>query len=198
MNISKALIIQTLVAALLCACSKADEATWKEEVKLHDGRIIQVERRATRGENDFPNPGRGSLGENELVYEPLNAHWHSRKRAADWVLSFDVFDGTAYLVIDGAGAQYCKAHGPNIYNAQFLKWAGDHWLNVGQNGVPLAQLTQNMSLNYWGSTSAGDASGLMTWHQKLERAAGEHFPQPLVERLGDRTCGHDLPYFFQK
>lgn len=195
--------LETLCAICLLglgACSSADEAKWTEQVKLHDGRIIQLERRATRGHDDFPNPGRGSLGENELSYEARDVHWHNAKRSAGWILSFDIFDGVPYLIVSGAGAEYCKAHGPAIYNAKFLRWENGAWVNVGQAGVPLARMKRNVAMNYWGATVAGDAAGRMTWRPKIEdRRLGDGGYQPVTDWLDERdeTCGKALPYLFK-
>ena len=110
-----------VVAKKLLMESGRREVRWTEEVKLHDGRIVQLERSARKIEDTLLNPTGGRLDGNDLFYRPLNVRWKSAPRSADWVLAFDVFDGVPHLVLDGAGWQYCKGNPPAFSGRQ--KWS---------------------------------------------------------------------------
>ena len=196
------IIVTVLLSCMLLACRLTDEARWTEEVKLHDGRKIQVERYVTRGSSDFPNPGRGSLGKNYLVYAPMGVHWQNEPRDAAWILSFDIVDGTPYLVIDSAYYEYCKAHGPETYDVRFFKWQNGTWQLVTQDTFPIDSATLNVSRHYWGGTAAEDANGFMSWSQK---ATSEPYSDNVAQSLrswlnerGGRTCGSRLPQLYKK
>jgi len=57
--------IATTIAMLLAACG-TDTIEWKEEVLLHDGRMIVVERKAKADSSGFPDANRGRFLEFEL------------------------------------------------------------------------------------------------------------------------------------
>ena len=188
------------MALLSTSCRRVDEARWSEEVMLHDGRIVQVQRRATRASSDFPNPGRGTLGENELAYEPMGVRWHNAPRSPDWLLSFDIFDGTPYLAIRGAGWEYCRDHGPESYDLTLLKWVDGKWERIPEAQFPLEKVTQNISMRYWGQTQEKDARGGMTWQMKIDKDYyGRGGPEPLVDWVTRRRqkCGQTLPHLFK-
>jgi len=175
------------------------EAHWLEEVKIQDGRIVQLERRAAMIGDTLLNPTGGRLDGTEFVYRPLNAKWKSAPRTAGWVLAFDIVDGVPYAVIDGAGWEYCRDHGPDSYDVTLLKWANSAWIRMPEAAFPLSRLTQNVSMDYWGNTAEKDASGVMTWQAK----AGKDFypsgePQRLMNWLNQRRrkCGQTLPHLF--
>jgi hypothetical protein len=90
------LILAFLTLVALSACGKSiDVAEWTEEVKLSDGTMVTVWRKARAYSGGFPNANRGRNIDFEFGYEPLNVKWAatiSPTFVRDPV-SFDVIDG---------------------------------------------------------------------------------------------------------
>jgi hypothetical protein len=65
-------MLLALAAAFLNACGQSiDTAEWTEEVKLSDGTLVTVWRKARAYSSGFPNSPRGRNIDFELKYEPL-------------------------------------------------------------------------------------------------------------------------------
>lgn len=91
----KRIFLAIIIAPMLTGC--VDTAHWTEEVKLHDGKTIQIERTIRANHSGFPNANRGSDIDSELIYKPLNIHWSGKK--SNNLVSFEIFNGSAYLTI---------------------------------------------------------------------------------------------------
>jgi hypothetical protein len=48
------ILVSALLSASLAACGD-DVVTWTEDVELHDGKVIKLERRAVQGASGFPS-----------------------------------------------------------------------------------------------------------------------------------------------
>lgn len=55
-----------------------DHVRWTEEVKLSDGKVIQIQRHGELTESGFPAQKRGLDKYHEICYPPMNIHWKSR------------------------------------------------------------------------------------------------------------------------
>ena len=172
-----ALLAVAMTGMAACGLYGTDVAQWTEEVKLHDGTMIVIERHATRGKSSFPNPGRGPLGIAELWYRPMNIHY--KGGGGGYILSFEIVDGTAYMANMGWG---CNMNGPNGYKLRFFRWDGKKWLQIPQNEFPLQLATVNVSTDYWGYTSRDDQSGFLSWDAKVKRSRwDQNYGEPLEQ-----------------
>ena len=168
----------TLVMAGMTACGSLapDEAKWTEEVKLHDGTFVTIERRATRNKG-IDSHHRGRLKDNELWYKPMNIYWKNSPRTAGWILSFEIVDGIAYLVVDTPSRKNCnimESKGEDGYYISFLQWKNGEWIPIPQDEFPLHLATMNIYRYYWGYTSVEDAHGFLSWNEKVARADGRY------------------------
>lgn len=141
------------------ASCRTDVAEWQEEVRLHDGQIVVVNRRAVACAGGFPNASRGRDLEFEFRYEPMNIHWKGKPSRAP--VSFEIFNGTAYLTLYINDLASCQGQPPERYLAQFLKWDTDKWIEIPQSEFPTDLALLNLHSEYWGHTKAGDAKGLI-------------------------------------
>ena len=192
------LFVSTACFIALTAHSKGiDVAEWNEEVKLSDGRMVTVWRRARAHSAGFPNARRGSNIDFEIRYEPLGVRWkdevsHSHVREP---VSFDIIDGVPILVLYVGDREGCRNRPPNDYSAQFLKWFDNQWIDVPQAQFPVERALMNLYTRYWGRTTKDDARGLITWQLKAERN-GFYADRPDTVKSyftrGARTCESNL------
>lgn len=173
------LLLSASVLASLSGCGP-DVAKWKEEVLLHDGRIIVVERTAKAEPRGFLGAVRGRDLEFELKYEPLSIYW----RGTPSQDAIEIFDGIPYLIVwPGNESNFCKEKPSTTLPIRVLKMQGKQWIDIDPNTFPVDQAHFNLYLDYWGRNQREDARGLITWEEKAERDA---YPivtlDPLVRR----------------
>ena len=150
---------------------KTDVAEWREEVRLHDGQVVQVWRRAKACAGGFPSASRGRDLEFEFRYDPMGVHW--RGSANRKPRAFEIFDGVPYLVLYMMDRKSCDGQPPDRYQAQFLKWEKGQWIDVPQQEFPSEKALLNLHNDYWGHTSKGDAKGLIGVDAKYNGAGEE-------------------------
>ena len=129
--------------------------SWKEEVLLHDGQKIIVERSQSYG--GFSEPGQGApVKEHRLVFTPPGS-----KKSITWtsgygeelgrtnfnLLAVHVLDGTPYLVVE---PNLCLSYGkwgrPNPPYV-FFKYEGSEWKRIDLDAFPAAFKTVNVVIN---------------------------------------------------
>jgi hypothetical protein len=185
--------IAMALTGLLPACSDGiDVAEWTEEVKLHDGRMIDVWRRARRGSSGFPNANRGALLDTELRDPITGAAWKSGIYRNP--CSFEIFDGVPHMTLWIRDRESCRAKPRTDYQTQFLRWTGAAWLDVPQRDFPVGRALMNLSLEFWGGSTADDYKGRIGWDEK--RLTGNRSPMDTVQTYferGSRYCAgfHD-------
>ena len=162
-----------MVAMSLAGCNGVDKAHWTEEVRLHDGRMIVVERRASRVHEGFPNAKRGAEIDYDLVYAPMNVHWHGLAPRSP--VSFEIFDATPYLVLYADGLNFCQGKDPKHYAAQFFRWNSRQWVEITQAQFPINDSIANLDAAWWGATADDDPHGLVTWKEKAGR--NSYYPE---------------------
>jgi hypothetical protein len=159
-----ALLAAVLVAAVGCS-PNVDEARWSEEVLLHDGTLIVIERQAKRKPSGFPDTRRGALLHESLRYAPLGVEWkiddHTRS-----AFSFELFDGVPHLVIYMRVREWCREKDPKQFTAEFYRWEGGRWVEMQQDQFPTRRALKNLYRAYWGQTREADAKGLVSWGEK--------------------------------
>lgn len=185
-----------LILAALTGCGP-DVARWKEEVLLHDGRMIVVERMAKAAKGGITAP-RGRDLEFEISYKPLGIYWHDT--SGNQQTALEIFDGIPYLVIvyPGDPRIFCKDKPPGTLPIQVLKMQGKEWIAVNTDSFPVDIANFNLHQRYWGNKASEDAKGLITWTHKEDMDA---YPivkwDPLIRRpykfrehfiRNDHTC----------
>ena len=189
-----------LVTPLHGGCAGIDTAQWTEEVKLHDGTMIKIKRKARRQSSGFPTAHRGPLIEQELLYKPLGIYWKNVIAEDGRLdpLSFEVFDGFAYLTLSIESEELCNGKLPSDYSAQFLSWRNGEWKEVAATDFPFEKALINVYEGYWGRDSSEDAKELVKWEEKASkdgfiratRFGSEIVPQNLKAYLDIRfKCG---------
>jgi hypothetical protein len=175
----------TLSSSFAACGRRYDEAIWTEEVKLHDGKMIQVWRRATRQPSGFPVAPRGRELEVELRYEPSNVHW--KGDGTRQPLSFEIFDGVPHLVLFVRERKWCEGKPSEEIPAEFFAWKLDGWQQIPKSSIPLNTALANLYIRYWGHGPDDDAKGLITWPIKAKEDS--FFPNApnTVQRWYERT-----------
>ena len=192
------LIFVLASTAVLSACGKSiDVAEWTEEVKLSNGTMVTVSRKARAYSGGFPNSTRGRNIDFEFRYPPLNLRWAatiSPTFVRDPV-AFDILDGVPYLVLYVGDREYCRGRPKTDYTTQFLRWANGQWVEVPQSQFPVDRVPMNLYARYWGHSTADDAKGLVSWVDKAERDGfNPQHPDTIKSYFerGHRDCENSL------
>lgn len=175
-------------AAPLISCgASVDVVTWIEQVKLHDGRFIDVSRRASRQHSGFPSSYRGPVIDYGLSYQLTrwSGPW-SRTPA-----SFEIFDGIPHLVVF-IGDLTCNSKPADAYGALFYRFEGGAWVEVSQKDFPTALALMNLVEDFWGQTAESDPRGRLLWEKKAGMgdftAATPYTIDAFFTEFSNRTC----------
>ena len=172
---------ETLALAALLAltsCSQIDTAHWTEEVFLHDGRMIVIERIARAHPRGLLSDSRGADIEFEIHHAPLGIHWKGTKQQD----ALEVFDGVAYIeVAVGNETEFCKGKPQSTLPIKVLKQQGDQWVEIDPSTFPTKVGLWNLYRGYWGNKPSEDATGLITWEFKSGRD-GYPFVNPKMDQ----------------
>lgn len=187
-------IVASIAVLSLNACGKSiDVAEWTEEVKLSDGTMVTVWRKARAYSGGFPNSSRGRNIDFEFRYAPLNVRWAatlSETLNRDPV-SFDIIDGVPHLVLYVGDREGCRNRLKADYTAQFLRWVNGQWVEVPQVQFPVDRALMNLSGDYWGYTPKDDYKGLVRWEEKRLRGGTAHTSPDTIRSYferGHRVC----------
>jgi hypothetical protein len=150
----------------LTACGGVETASWTEEVRLHDGRFIEVSRKAmaTKG-GMLSDAGQGGLKGFELKYAPMGVDWKG-----PWGLepvSFELFEGVPYLLLDIRETARCRNKNDTDYPLIIMRWRNGQWEEMAQGDVPLEKASMNL-FGHWavGSYKYDPTKGRITWEIK--------------------------------
>jgi hypothetical protein len=172
----------------LSACTGVDEMRWKEQVWLNNGQFILIDRHATARKSGFPDTRRGPVVEQTIRYSPMGFDW-STKRPPEHPISFDIIDGSAYLVTIPTTdpKKFCIGKEAGSYVAMFYKFSGGEIREVRREDVPFEKLANNITGDsQWGYVKEQDRTYL-SWSDVADSTA-----QP---RAGPPKR---LPAFFKK
>ena len=159
------LILAFVYFAALSACGKSIDVTeWTEEVKLHEGQMVTVWRKARAYSGGFPNARRGRDIDFELKYAPMSVEWKGSWNRVPF--SFEIIDGVPYLALHIKDTQSCSNRPQTDYSAQFLRWSKGQWIEVKQADFPVEKALMNLSVDYWGRSTADDYRGFIRWADK--------------------------------
>ena len=140
------------------------EIKWTEEVRLHDGKIIQIKRRMELTESGFPVQRRGRPKFHEFCYAPMGVYWKSRPGYRPEL--FDIVNGRAYAKVSlGHDCTRCMLHGYPESDALYFAWDGGAWKKVEYKDFP-SVLQLNLLLSAQQANPADDAHGLVTLAEK--------------------------------
>ena len=67
---------------------------------------------------------------------------------------------------------------------QFLRWSGQIWEDIPQKDFPTERALMNLSLEFWGSSTADDYKGHIRWDDK--RLTGKRNPTDTVKTYFER------------
>jgi hypothetical protein len=188
------LTLAMMASVLLAACSGTDTIEWKEEVLLHDGRMIVIERKAKAASSGFPNANRGRYLEFELHYKPMNIHWKGTLQQG----AFEIIDQTPYLVLWLNGlTDFCKGRPPTDLPIKVLKLQGQEWIEIPQSEFPMDRANYNLYHSYRGNKASEDAKGLITWKHK---GSWDSYPIPPGSHMSNNIPRRPYKFreFFEK
>lgn len=151
----------------LGGCAPTD-IKWMEEVKLHDGKVIQLKRRTELTSSGFPVQKRGFEKYHEFCYAPMDIYWKSHSRYRPEV--FDIVHGKAYAKVTITGCEECKLYGYPDTDALYFVWEGRAWRKIDYKEYP-ALLRLNLLTSPVEANSANDARGLISVAEKEKRDA---------------------------
>jgi len=151
-----AVIGLALLAALsLWACFGRATYQWKEEVLLHDGRMIVVERSVRTGEVpvEFGQPP----GESDytLTFKASDGRtitWESGKAFLPFIVDF--LGGETYLVARGATGPDYEKHGCPKPPYFFFRWTAGNWQRIDYQHFPKEIRKRNLSASVTGDEAA--------------------------------------------
>ncbi len=170
----------------LTGCA-SDEIKWTEEVRLHDGSIVQVKRRTELSESGFPTQQRGFPKYFELCYLPLNVHWKSRSEYRPTV--FDIVNGKPFVKVPIRGCTECSLQAFPLSDALYFSWIGGEWTKVEEDEV-LRGLPFNLLESFYASNNKSrDAQGLVSLIEKEQRDASIYSSMRATGRSGPGAPG---------
>jgi len=146
----------------LTACA-GDHIRWTEEVKLSDGKIIQLQRHVELTDSGFPAQSRGFDKYQEICYPPMGIHWKSKRGYQPDI--FDIVDGRAYMHVPIYSCIQCMSHGYPETDALYYVWDNNTWRRINHDEFPIAsEWNLLMQTSRGGATS--DPKGLITISDK--------------------------------
>lgn len=170
----------------MSAC--ADGTSWKEEVLLHDGKKLIVERSVVRKGRSEPFQ-RPPIGEESLNFEhPVT---HERIRWKDkygddvgmsnfGLMMLEIDQTAAYIVAEPRGClSYNKWGRPNPPYVVFKSRGGDEWKRIPLQELPAQFKTPNLVM-----ASPDD---------EAKRAGGKLITAEMVDRINKGTYSRDYP-----
>lgn len=169
----------------LAACGK-DEMRWKEEVYLHDGSLVQVDRDAIRNSSGFPNARRGAILSEELRYAPLKVVWQAAG-SGEVLLSFDIVDGIPYVVSTTTvnKSHFCAGRPTGDYIGNYYRWIDGKRERISKGQTPIAVMRNNVSgISHWGFDRDSDPTYL-SWHDVMENNHQSGTPMLLSQLFTD-------------
>jgi hypothetical protein len=128
----RANLFVVLCSVVLPACGD-DVARWSEDVKLHDGRVIKLERRAVIGGSGFPTSHRGEVKRWELCYEPLKIYWKSKYFRPS---SFELQGTNAYVKVLLQNCTTCTIAKFPQDSSVYLAYRNHRWERIESSEFP--------------------------------------------------------------
>lgn len=173
-SIFKALWLLCL-STTLTACA-GNGIRWTEEVKLSDGKIIQLQRRTELTESGFPVQKRGFYKYHEICYPPMGIRWKSMRGYQPDI--FDIVDGKAYMHVPISDCEKCRLHGFPASNALYFTWEINRWKRIAHGQFPeKSEWNLLMSIKAAPGHEQDDPHSLMTIADKERRQSSARYEQ---------------------
>jgi hypothetical protein len=150
------------LSSAFSACASND-IRWTEEVKLSDGRVIQIQRHVELTESGFPMQRRGLDRYQEICYPPMNIHWKAKAGFKPDI--FDIVDGRAYMHVPLGACAECSAHDYPSPNALYFVWDNGKWRRIRYEEFPETS-EWNLLMQTKGGSKETDPQGLITIEDK--------------------------------
>ncbi|UYK90638.1 hypothetical protein [Xanthomonas sacchari] len=157
-----------LVCVGLVGCSNKQEMRWKEQVWLSNGQRIDVDRYSVALKSGFPNSNDGPPIYQEISYLPLGVHWSAKsgEKGVPEMLSFEIIDGDAYLVVVMSGdlKLFCVGKPAGTYLFNVYRWRKGTVQEIDQSEAPIARMGVNLSgTGNWGLRHADKPVTYLSW-----------------------------------
>ena len=157
-----------MATMLSVVASAANEIKWTEEVRLSNGRVIQLQRKVELTESGFPVQQRGSIKSYEMCYAPMNVRWKSGRGFQPDI--FDIVDGKAYVHVPVYGCASCSYFGYPETDAIYFVWDRGEWKRIKHEEFPAkSEWNLLMSLVAPAGHESDDPHGLLTLKDKEQR-----------------------------
>ncbi len=176
----------TLIVLLVAGCAGigtsigGDHVRWTEEVKLSDGRVIQIQRHVELTESGFPVQKRGFSKYHEICYPPMGIQWKSRGGYQPDI--FDIVDGKAYMHVPISDCFSCERFGYPESNAVYFAWESGKWRQIRQEEFPTkSEWNLEMGIKGAAGHKEDDMHGLVTIERKEQSSSSLRYEQ---KRLG--------------
>lgn len=185
------LLVALLATFALSACFGRATYHWQEEVLLHDGRVIVIERSVRTGEVPVEvgqPPGESDYTLTFKTDDGKTVTWESGK--SFWPMILDFFNGTPYIVAGGAtGPDYVK-HGCPRPPYFLFRYNAGNWTRIDYEQLPkeirkanlLSSATQGRQRRPGverGKTTVEDVKQSQRWLPKQYKEIIEAAPMPL-------------------
>jgi hypothetical protein len=185
-------IAAALAAVLLSGCG-SDVTSWSEDVQLADGKVIRLERRATRGATGFPTAHRGSVSSWELCYAPKRIYWQS---AHFEPMEFQMVGESAYVKVFLSSCSKCKIAGRPPDSTLYLALRGGQWVRIQSSEFPESAWINLATSGLFNERDpALDIKGHLDLESKREREPQGSREQGLAiaqRSFCQRECGHQV------
>lgn len=165
-------IFVAITGATLAGGCGGEEIKWTEDVRLHDGKVVQVQRRTELSGSGFPVSERGFETYHELCYAPLGVYWKSKPEYRPE--AFEVDGGKAYVKVTLFSFNTCGLHGYPKDSALYFVWSGGEWKRIDAGEFPRGARL-NLLQSPLGRTAAEDARGNVGQAEKEKRDAGIYY-----------------------
>ena len=192
-------VVALVACASVSAClnyiltpSYTPEIRWKEEVRLHDGRIIVVEQWAKRGGRSEPGQPPMALWSEIKAKNPVTgAEVAWREDSASGAYVFDFVGEIAYVAVSVGLYPACKKYGFPESNFVFFRYDGE-WKRISYSEFP-PMLDTNLFLSAWRAERLGLLEPLMTLdkqsaYNRRYRYGGEYSMRRLMETGKRSAC----------
>jgi hypothetical protein len=152
-----------IVASCAGVSLGGDHIHWTEEVRLSDGKVIQIQRHVELTESGFPAQKRGFDKYQEICYPPMNIHWKAKAGYKPDI--FDIVDGKAYMHVPISDCSQCMLHGYPPTDALYFAWENGKWKRITHEDFP-AGSEWNLLMQTKSGATASDPQGLITFADK--------------------------------
>ena len=125
---------------------------WQEEVLLHDGRVIVIDRSVRTGEVPVElgqSPGVSDFSVTFKTSDGRPVSWEGgRDRFVPMILDF--IDGVPYVVAHGATGLVYAAEGCPRPPYFFFRWSAGEWMRISYEDFPKALRNANLTVDLLG------------------------------------------------